>query len=69
MSTVLMMKSEKFYAEICSFSWHLLSIQDQKSILIIMINAKKPMCLSTGLTVLNMETFVEVREKLECLFV
>jgi hypothetical protein len=65
MSTVLMKKSEKFYDDICALSWHLLSVQDQKAIKLVMNHAKYPMQLTTGIKVLNMETFVEVSEKFE----
>ena len=42
-------------------SWHLMSISDQKSMQLIMKYAVIPKQLSTGVKVLNMETFVEVR--------
>lgn len=61
MSTVLKSKAENFYKNIYKLSWHLMSISDQKSVQLIMKYAFLPKQLSTGLSVLNMETFVEVK--------
>lgn len=61
MGTVLTTKGENFYDHICKLSWHLMSISDQKSIQIIMTYAVLPKQLSSGIKILNMETFVEVK--------
>ena len=60
MSTILKTKGEDLYQNIYFMSWRLMSIADQKSIQLVLQYAALPKQLTTGVKVLNMETFVEV---------
>lgn len=60
LGTIVVMKGDKFYDDVCKLPWHLMSVTDQKSIQMIIGYASKPKQLSAGVKILNMETFVEV---------
>ena len=58
--TLLSIKGDDFYENLCNIKWYMLSIPDQKSIALLMTGAFRERTLSTGLVTLNLETFVEV---------
>ena len=60
MGTILTVKGDQYYDEICKVSWHSMSLRDQKSISLMMSAAKKSKDISFGLMTLDLESFLEV---------
>ncbi|CAO1360022.1 unnamed protein product [Diamesa hyperborea] len=58
--TVLLVKGDEFYDDICKLSWNTMSLQDQKSISIMLTFAQNSKTVSFGLMKLNLESFLEV---------
>ena len=58
--TVLLVKGDEFYDDICKLSWNTMSLRDQKSISIMLSFAKTSKTVSFGLMKLNLESFLEV---------
>lgn len=59
--TVLTMKGDDYYDQICKLSWNKMSLSDQKSISLMMNAAQKPKEVTFGLMKLNLESFLEVK--------
>lgn len=57
------MQGDNYYTNLCSINWHLLSLSDQKSISLLMVFAINPKSITMGLKVLNVESFLEVKNK------
>ena len=58
--TILTVKGDDYYDEICKISWHTMSLRDQKSISLMISAATKSKDFSFGLMKLNLESFLEV---------
>lgn len=58
--TVLLVKGDEFYADICKLTWNEMSLRDQKSINIMLSFAKTSKTVSFGLMKLNLESFLEI---------
>jgi hypothetical protein len=56
----LINEGDKYFKNLCNISWHELSLSDQKSLSIMMSAAIEPLKISTNLTVLDLQSFVDV---------
>ena len=64
LGTFLLTQGEKYEKNLCNLHWNLMSITDQKALRLLLWGAYKPKKISMGLKVLNLQTFVEVKQKL-----
>jgi hypothetical protein len=60
LGTLLINEGEKYFGHLCKITWHELSLSDQKSISIMLSSALRPKTISTGLKVLDFQSFVDV---------
>lgn len=69
LGTFLTNSGEKYYASLCSISWNLLHLKDQKSLSILLVHAKHPRSIKMGPYFLNLPTFVEVSRNYKIFFI
>ena len=58
--TILTVKGDEYFDEICKISWEIMTLRDQKSISLMISGAIKSKDISFGLMKLNLESFLEV---------
>lgn len=61
LGSYLVHKGEDLYQSIYEISWYLLSLPNQKSLLLILGSAKNSRSMSAGLTTISLEQFIEVK--------
>jgi hypothetical protein len=60
LATLLIVKAEEFFESLCDIPWYLLSLSDQKAVMMLMMAAQKEKTLSAAIFELDMRSFVEV---------
>ncbi|CRK97284.1 CLUMA_CG010679, isoform A, partial [Clunio marinus] len=60
LGTVLIVAGDNYYNHLCNISWHMLSVSDQKSVLLLLVSAINPKKITAGLAVLQLQTFIEI---------
>jgi hypothetical protein len=61
LGTFLIDYGEKYFENLYKISWHEMSLADQKSLSIILSSAIVPTQMTSGLNVLDLQSFVDVR--------
>ena len=65
LASILIDYGDKYYDNLCNLSWYLLSPSDKKSFTVLLIPALFPKSMSCGLMQMNLQMFVEVRQRLK----
>lgn len=58
---IVFQKNEEIYNDVINIKWYLLSVKDQKLIMVMMGAAQKPHNIMAGVVPSNLNTFIEVR--------
>lgn len=60
LGNLLMIENDRYYFNLCSVPWHLMTVSDQKAISLLLVFAHQPRSISMKLNVLNLEMFLRV---------
>ena len=60
LATLLINEGEKYYENLCNVPWYLMEEPEKKSMLILLGSAIEPKSMACGLSVMNLQLFVDV---------